>query len=56
MKEGQSLRFAPPPLSMTRTEFIEKFGGVYEHFPEIAGRAWDAASTCEAPKNQPCAA
>ena len=41
MKEGQSLRFAPPPLSMTRTEFIEKFGGVYEHFPEIAGRAWD---------------
>lgn len=41
MPEGESIRFAPPPQSMTRAEFIAKFGAVYEHFPEIAGRAWD---------------
>ena len=36
-----SKRFDPPPRSMGRAEFVAKFGGVYEHFPEIAERAWD---------------
>ena len=37
---------APPggwkPTRLTRTLFIERFGGVYEHSPWIAGAAYDA--------------
>lgn len=32
--------FDPPPRTMDYTAFVEKFGGVYEHFPEIAMRAF----------------
>jgi OHCU decarboxylase len=38
-------RFDPPPLEMARSAFIGKFGGVYEHFPEIAEKAWDHGLT-----------
>ena len=34
-------RFDPPPREMARTDFVARFGGVYEHTPEIAGTAWD---------------
>jgi OHCU decarboxylase len=34
-------RFTPPPRSLDLDGFVEKFGGVYEHFPEIAMRAWE---------------
>lgn len=34
-------RFDPPPLAMSRAAFVEKFGGVYEHFPEIAAATFD---------------
>ena len=33
-------RFDPVPRSMDQRAFVEKFGGVYEHFPEIAMRAY----------------
>lgn len=33
-------RFDPAPRSMDQRAFVEKFGGVYEHFPEIAIRAF----------------
>lgn len=33
-------RFDPPPRNMDQRAFVEKFGGVYEHFPEIAMRAF----------------
>jgi 2-oxo-4-hydroxy-4-carboxy-5-ureidoimidazoline decarboxylase len=33
-------RFDPAPRSMDHRAFVEKFGGVYEHFPEIAMRAF----------------
>lgn len=36
----QAKRFAPPPREMSRAEFVETFGGVYEHFPEIAERTF----------------
>jgi OHCU decarboxylase len=26
---------------MSRTDFVARFGGVYEHFPQIAERTWD---------------
>jgi 2-oxo-4-hydroxy-4-carboxy-5-ureidoimidazoline decarboxylase len=29
-------RFDPRPRDMDRAAFLERFGGVYEHFPEIA--------------------
>lgn len=32
--------FDPPPRTMDYTAFVEKFGEVYEHFPEIAMRAF----------------
>ena len=32
---------------LTRTLFIERFGGVYEHSPWIAAAAYDAGSTAE---------
>ncbi len=40
-----SRRFDPPPRNMGRAEFVGKFGGVYEHFPEIAERAWEKGLT-----------
>ena len=33
-------RFDPAPRNMNPRAFVEKFGGVYEHFPEIAMRAF----------------
>ena len=33
-------RFDPTPRSMDQRAFVDKFGGVYEHFPEIAMRAF----------------
>ena len=33
-------RFTPTPRSLDLNGFVEKFGGVYEHFPEIAMRAF----------------
>ena len=33
-------RFDPAPRSMDERAFVEKFGGVYEYFPEIAMRAF----------------
>jgi OHCU decarboxylase len=38
-------RFDPPPRTMTRGDFIARFGGVYEHFPRIAEAAWDRGLT-----------
>ncbi len=32
--------FDPPPRKMEYAAFVDKFGGVYEHFPEIAMRAF----------------
>jgi 2-oxo-4-hydroxy-4-carboxy-5-ureidoimidazoline decarboxylase len=37
---AKSKRFDPAPRSMDERSFVEKFGGVYEHFPEIAIRAF----------------
>ena len=28
--------------ALSRAEFVARFGGVYEHSPWVAGRAWDA--------------
>jgi OHCU decarboxylase len=39
-KAAKSKRFDPPPRTMGERGFVEKFGGVYEHFPEIAMRAF----------------
>lgn len=32
---------------IARADFIERFGGVFEHSPFIAGRAFDAGAICE---------
>lgn len=37
--------YDPPPRAMSRTDFVARFGGVYEHFPQIAERAWDRGLT-----------
>jgi len=47
------IRKHPPPggwkpSRLTRTLFIERFGGVYEHSPWIAGAAYDAGLAAEA--------
>lgn len=34
-------RLEPLPSALTRTEFVERFGGVYEHSPWIAEDLWD---------------
>ncbi len=43
---------APPggwmPSGLTRTLFVERFGGVYEHSPWIAAAAFDASLTAQA--------
>ena len=39
--QGETKRFDPPPRAMARADFVERFGGVYEHMPEIAEAAWD---------------
>ena len=36
------------PSRLTRTLFVERFGGVYEHSPWIAAAAYDAGLTAEA--------
>jgi 2-oxo-4-hydroxy-4-carboxy-5-ureidoimidazoline decarboxylase len=41
MPEGEKTkRFDLAPRMMERAGFVEKFGGVYEHFPQIAENAW----------------
>ena len=40
-KPDPAKSFDPAPREMERAAFVAKFGGVYEHFPEIAERAWD---------------
>ncbi len=40
-------RFDQPPREMGYSAFVEKFGGVYEHFPEIAVRAFGDGLTPE---------
>jgi len=41
MSDGrESKHFSPTPRSMAYPDFVEKFGGVYEHFPGIAERAF----------------
>ncbi len=45
MTETGSRRFDPPPRLMAREGFVAKFGGVYEHFPEIAAAGWDRGLT-----------
>ena len=41
MNEGvRREKFDPPPRTMDYRAFVEKFGGVYEHFPEIAVRTF----------------
>jgi len=37
--------FDPRPRDMDREAFLEKFGGVYEHFPEIAERVFQRGLT-----------
>jgi 2-oxo-4-hydroxy-4-carboxy-5-ureidoimidazoline decarboxylase len=36
----ETKRFHPAPRTMDRAAFVAKFGGVYEHFPQIAKVAW----------------
>ncbi len=40
--------FAIPPAALDRDEFVTRFGGVYEHSPWIAERAFDAGLTAAA--------
>ena len=40
--------FATPPGTLDRNAFVARFGGVYEHSPWIAERAFDAGLTAEA--------
>ena len=40
--------FATPPGTLDRGSFVARFGGVYEHSPWIAERAFDAGLTAEA--------
>ncbi len=35
-----TLRFSPPPRQMSETDFVARFGGVYEHSPWIAEETW----------------
>ncbi len=40
--------FATAPATLDRDAFVARFGGVYEHSPWIAERAFDAGLTAEA--------
>ncbi len=41
MTNGSTAKqFDPPPRTMERKAFVAKFGGIYEHFPEIAVSAF----------------
>ena len=40
MSSPGSRRFDPSPRDMTGSAFVERFGGVYEHFPRIAEAAY----------------
>ncbi len=40
--------FATPPASLDRDAFVARFGGVYEHSPWIAERAFEAGLTAAA--------
>lgn len=35
-------RFSVAPAALSRAAFVQRFGGVYEHSPWVAERAWDA--------------
>lgn len=47
MPPADTFRFDPPPRTMSREAFQEKFGAVYEHFPEVARNAWAAGLSPE---------
>jgi OHCU decarboxylase len=40
--------FATSPMALDRETFVARFGGVYEHSPWIAERAFDAGLTADA--------
>lgn len=40
MTRLSSLKFPRSPSSLTEAEFVDTFGGVYEHSPWIAQQAW----------------
>jgi len=40
--DTQNLRFDVPPSTLSKTAFVERFGGIYEHSAWIAERTWDA--------------
>ena len=40
--------FATPPATLDRSAFVARFGGVYEHSPWIAERAFEAGLTAAA--------
>ena len=44
-KTAKDKRFDPAPRTMDQRAFVEKFGGVYERFPEIAMRAFGEGLT-----------
>jgi 2-oxo-4-hydroxy-4-carboxy-5-ureidoimidazoline decarboxylase len=45
MSEPAASPYDPPPRAMPRADFVARFGGVYEHFPQIAERTWDRGLT-----------
>jgi len=40
MTRLSSLKFPRSPTSLTEAEFVDTFGGVYEHSPWVAQQAW----------------
>jgi OHCU decarboxylase len=40
-------RLSNPPSSMTESEFVEAFGGIYEHSPWVARGTWQRGVTPE---------
>lgn len=45
-------KISPPPTTLTREQFVSRFGGVYEHSPWITQAVWDAGLT---PAHNSCA-
>lgn len=37
---SNALKFSPPPRQMSEEEFVERFGGIYEHSAWVAEEAW----------------
>lgn len=45
MAEVIEQRFETSPVAMSRAEFMQAFGGVYEHSPWVAEQVWDKGVT-----------